>query len=224
MGNPARSLARVTRSDHAFGRLCGGWNERFHTNPLEIVFPADAQQVSIALLDARARGIPVRLRSGGHSVDGFSAADDTMVIDLRGLDHIDISADAAHATIGSGARVQAVYESLAAIDRVVPGGVSHTVGLGGFITGGGLGALARWLGAMAHNVSALEIVDAQGDIRLVTPSGEPDLFWACLGAGGGNFGIVTNFTLRLTPLATAVSYLVSWPWDQFEHIYDTWQR
>ncbi|GAB2707137.1 FAD-binding oxidoreductase [Nocardia thraciensis] len=224
MGNPPRSLTRVTRSDHEFARLCGGWNQRFHTNPLEIAFPTNAQEVSGALLDARDRGIPVRIRSGGHSVDGFSAADDAIVIDLRALDTIDISTDASCATIGAGSRIQPVYESLAAIDRVVPGGVSHTAGLGGFITGGGLGALARWLGAMAHNVLALEIVDARGDIISATPDDRPDLFWACLGAGGGNFGIITNFTLRLTPLATAASYLLSWPWDQFEHVYDAWQH
>ncbi|WP_024805626.1 FAD-binding oxidoreductase [Nocardia sp. BMG51109] len=224
MPGTARSLTRITRSDRDFDRLRRGWNQRFQANPFEVVLPTDTREVSLALQDARDRGLPVRIRSGGHSVDGFSAADDAVVIDLRSLDGIDIDPDAKYAEVGAGARIHAVYESLAAHGRVIPGGVSHTVGMGGFITGGGLGTLARWLGAMAHNVAEFDIVDARGDIRRVTPQREPDLYWACLGAGGGNFGVITKFVLRLTPMPTAVWFRLSWPWNHFEAVYDAWQR
>ncbi|MEU9807272.1 FAD-binding oxidoreductase [Mycobacterium sp. NPDC050853] len=188
------------------------------------MFPADADEVAVALLDAQERGVPFRIRSGGHSVDGFSGVDDGIIIDLGDLNTVDVSADRAQARVGAGAHLHDVYEVLGEIDRVVPGGVGHSVGMGGLITGGGLGGLTRWLGALAHNVLCFDLVDAQGQIHNVTPDSHPDLYWACLGAGGGNFGIITAFTLRTTPLSAAVWYRLSWPWSQFEHVYEAWQQ
>lgn len=215
---------RITRLDSEFDAVCGGWNQRFRTNPLEIVFPANANEAAVALLDAQQRGIPFRVRSGGHSVDGFSGADEGIIIDLRNLCRLDVSSDGTQVGVGAGARLHHVYEALGDIDRVVPGGVGYSVGMGGLITGGGLGGLTRWLGALAHNVISFEIVGAQGEIHRVTSDSHPDLYWACLGAGGGNFGIITDFTLRLTPLASAVWFRLSWSWSQFEHVYEAWQQ
>lgn len=220
----ARSLRRITRTDREFEALCRGWNRRFHADPLEIVFPASTDEVAVALLEIQERGIPFRIRSGGHSVDGFSGIADGIIIDLRDLNTVAVSADGTHVTVGTGAHLHDVYEVLGQIDRVIPGGVGRSVGMGGLITGGGLGGLTRWLGALAHNVVSFDLVDAQGEIYRVTPDNQPDLYWACLGAGGGNFGIITAFTLRTTPLSAAVWYRLSWPWSQFEDVYGAWQH
>ncbi|TDZ94258.1 putative FAD-linked oxidoreductase YvdP [Mycobacteroides salmoniphilum] len=220
----ARVLRRITRSDSEFEVLCRGWNRRFHADPLEIVFPANTDEVAVALLDAQERGIPFRIRSGGHSVDGFSGIADGIIIDLRDLHTVDVSSEGTQARVGAGAHLHDVYEALSQIDRVIPGGVGRSVGMGGLITGGGLGGLTRWLGALAHNVISFDLVDAQGQIHSVTPDSHPDLYWACLGAGGGNFGIITAFTLRMTPLSAAVWYRLSWPWSQFEDVYGAWQQ
>lgn len=220
----APALRRITRSDHEFETLCRGWNRRFHADPLEVVFPASTDEVAVALLDAQRRQIPFRIRSGGHSVDSFSGVADGIVIDLRDLNAVGVASDCTRAKVGAGAHLHDVYEALGQIDRVIPGGVGRSVGMGGLITGGGLGGLTRWLGALAHNVISFDLVDAQGQIHCVTPDSHPDLYWACLGAGGGNFGIITAFTLRLTPLSAAVWYRLSWPWSQFEDVYEAWQR
>ncbi|MFI6999314.1 FAD-binding oxidoreductase [Nocardia sp. NPDC050175] len=187
------------------------------------MFPSSAREVAAALLNARDRGLPFRVRSGGHSVDGFSSVEGGIVIDLGKLDSIEVSDDMAYATIGVGTQIHCVYERLADVGRAVPGGIGHTVGVGGFTTGGGMGTLARWLGAMAHNVVSLEAVDAQGRIVHADREQNSDLFWACLGAGGGNFAIITSLRFRITPLAFVTTYRLSWSWEDFEDVYRVWE-
>src|SRR5262245_33961303 len=130
----------------------GMWNARFGSRPVEIVSPTSATEVASALLDTLARGLPFRIRSGGHSIDGFSSVDGGVVIDLRMLKSIDVSPESGLATVGAGVTIGEINAALDKVGCVVPTGIGDTVGLGGHITGGGLGALARWLGSMADNV------------------------------------------------------------------------
>jgi FAD/FMN-containing dehydrogenase len=200
-----------------------GWNARFGSQPLDVVFPMDTPAVSAALRSARERGLSFRIRSGGHSIDGFSSVDDGIVIDLRNLNSIEIDQSRNLATVGPGVTIGRLNTALARTGHVAPTGIGDSVGLGGHITGGGIGALARWLGAMSDNVESFELVDADGRDLRVSPDSRPDLFWACLGAGGGNFGVITSFTLRITPLSLVTAYRLSWPSACFEQVHHSWQ-
>ena len=80
--------------------------------------------------------------------------------------------------------------------------------------GGGVGFTSRAFGLTCDNVESLQIVTAAGQLLTCDASHHSDLFWACRGGGGGNFGIVTSFTFKTHPISTVSTYFVEWPWNQ----------
>ena len=115
------------------------------------------------------------------------------------------------ATVGAGTRLIDFYHGLAAKGRAVPGGSCPTVGIAGLTLGGGIGVTARAYGLTCDNLESLQIVTANGAVLTATadPSTYGDLFWACQGGGGGNFGVVTSFTFRTVPAPQPVLFFLS---------------
>ncbi|RLK53987.1 FAD-binding oxidoreductase [Actinokineospora cianjurensis] len=167
--------------------------------PAVILRPRTAAQVALAVALARATGLDLAVRSGGHSAAGHGVCDAGVVIDLvdmRGLE-IDVDAGTAWAEAGISA---GEYTSIAAEHGLATGfGDGTTVGLGGFTLGGGIGYLTRKHGMTVDDLLAAEIVTADGELLSVDEHDHPDLFWAIRG-GGGNFGVVTRFKFRLHEL------------------------
>jgi FAD/FMN-containing dehydrogenase len=169
-------------------------------HPAAIVRVADARDVAGAVALAQELGLELAVRSGGHSGAGHGTTDGGLVIDLRDLKQLDIDVEARTAWAGSGLTA-GEYSTAAAEHRLATGfGDTGSVGLGGLITGGGMGYLSRKYGLTIDNLLAAEVVTADGRVREVDAGREPDLFWAIRG-GGGNFGVVTRFQLRLQPMA-----------------------
>ncbi|MFL5684459.1 MAG: FAD-binding oxidoreductase [Chloroflexota bacterium] len=178
--------------------------------PAVIVRVADAADIAAVIEIARETGLPLAVRSGGHSGAGHSTADGGIVIDVRDLNERDIDPVARTAWAGSGVTA-GEYTSAAAEHKLATGfGDTGSVGLGGLVTGGGVGYLARRDGLTIDNLLAAEIVTADGELRTVDVEREPDLFWAIRG-GGGNFGVVTRFKLRLHELDGVVGGILVLP-------------
>ena len=181
--------------DEARTVFTGGIDRR----PAAILRVTEAGDVARAVALASETGLPLAVRSGGHSPAGHSATDGGIVLDLRDMRALDIDLEARTAWADAGLTT-GEYTAAAATCGLATGfGDTGSVGIGGITLGGGVGLLSRKHGLTVDALLAAEVVTADG--RIVRADGEshPDLFWALRG-GGGNFGVVTRFLFRLEEL------------------------
>lgn len=178
--------------------------------PAVIVRAADAHDVARVVDLAREGGYELAVRSGGHSGAGHSTVDGGLVLDLRDLTSIEIDADGRTAWAGAGLTAGAFTAAAAEHGLAVGFGDTGSVGLGGITLGGGVGYLVRAHGLTIDSLLAAELVTADGQIRLVDATSEPDLFWAIRG-GGGNVGVATRFRFRLVELPSVVGGMLILP-------------
>jgi FAD/FMN-containing dehydrogenase len=167
--------------------------------PLAIVRAADAQDVAETVRFARAHDLPLAVRSGGHSVAQHSVIEDAILVDLSAMKGVAIDPETRIARVGAGATSGDLVGPAHAHGLTLSTGDTSSVGLGGLTTGGGVGFLARKHGLTIDSLLAAQVVTAAGEIVTASATEHPDLFWAIRG-GGGNFGIVTEFTFRLAPV------------------------
>lgn len=166
--------------------------------------------------------VNVVARSGGHSYAGYSTTGRGVVVDLSKLNGVRVANG--RATIGAGAQLIDMYDSLARRGLTVPGGSCPSVGIAGLTLGGGHGLAGRRWGLTTDNLRALTIVTADGRIRRVDASSDEDLFWASQGGGGGNFGIATSLTLQTHRTRGAAYFFIQFPWPQASEVLAAWQR
>jgi len=188
--------------------------------PAGIAYCRSPQDVATCLAFVRKFRVPVAARCGGHSYAGWSSTTG-LIIDVTRMAGVKVSGTTA--TVGAGTRLIDFYSGLAAHGRTVPGGSCPTVGLSGLALGGGVGVVARAYGMTCDNVESLQLVTADGQIRTCSSSSNADLYWACRGGGGGNFGVVTEFTFRTYTAGDIVYFFLYWPWSQAERVLSAWQ-
>ena len=189
-------------------------------HPAGIAYCRNPHDVATCLAFVRKFGIPVAARCGGHSYAGWSSGSG-LIIDVTRMSGVNVSGSTA--TVGAGTRLIDFYNGLAAHGRGVPGGSCPTVGIAGLTLGGGVGVVSRAYGLTSDNVKSLQIVTADGQVRTCNSSQNSDLFWACRGGGGGNFGVVTSFTFGTHPVGQIVLFFLSWPWSQAARVISAWQ-
>lgn len=168
-------------------------------HPLAIVRVANATDIAHVIRVARQSGLPLSVRSGGHSPFGRSTNDDGLVIDLRDLNRVEFDDSARTCWAETG--MSAAEMTKAAWDRGLAVGFGDTgsVGIGGITLSGGIGYLVRKHGMTIDNLLAAELVTADGNVVRADEHSNPDLFWAIRG-GGGNFGVATRFQYQLQPM------------------------
>jgi FAD/FMN-containing dehydrogenase len=207
---------RVVRpSDVDYSTARANHNHRLDFRPAAIVFAANANDVSNAVLYANAHHLPLSVRGGvGHDYEGFSLNDGGIVVDLRAMQGVTFDAVTARATVGPGTDLGTVYESLGAHGHTLPGGTCRSVGIAGITTGGGFGILSRTHGMLCDRLERVVLIDARGRVRdsATDPFGA-DLLWASRGGGGGNYGIVTSLEFAAVPAPDRmVTTTYSWEW------------
>ncbi len=176
---------------------------QFDCRPAAVIRVANAADVAAVINFARATDLELAIRSGGHSVGGFSSTDGGLVIDLRDLNLLDVDRAAMTAWAGTGLTAGEVTTTLERQNLIIGFGDAATVGIGGLTLGGGVGFLVRKHGLTIDSLLAAELVTANGDIVITDADNHPDLFWALRG-GGGNFGVVTRLNFRLHALPSFI--------------------
>ena len=180
------------------------WNGAIDRRPAVIARCTTADQVADAIRFARARGLELAIRGGGHNYAGHAVCDGGMMIHLGAMNGVAVDPVARRAVCGGGATWADVDAVTQQHGLATPGGfISHT-GIAGLTLGGGIGWLTRMAGLSCDNLVAAEIVTADSRIVRVSKDSHPDLFWALRG-GGGNFGVVTSFEFALHPVGPMIN-------------------
>ena len=169
---------------------------------------------------ATVRRVPVAVRCGGHGYAGWSTGTG-LVIDVSPMSRVE--RDGGRAVVGAGTRLIDLYGELAGGGVSVPSGSCPTVGVAGLTLGGGLGVTSRAYGLSCDVLESVQVVTADGRVLTCGPEENADLFWACRGGGGGNFGVAVSFTYRTHEAGEATPFSVRWPWRDAARVLRGWQ-
>ncbi|SON56838.1 6-hydroxy-D-nicotine oxidase [Hartmannibacter diazotrophicus] len=192
----------LTHTDDSYCTARNGllWNGRKpQRSPQIIVKAACAADVQAVVRYASTHGLHVSARGSGHNCSGI-ALQDSIVVDLSGLAHISVDMARRVAEVGPGVVNRELVRSLEAIGLAFPAGHCGSVAVSGYLLGGGIGWNSGEWGAACENVESVDVVLADGELRRVSATEHPDIFWAVRGGGPEFFGIVTGYRLKLQPL------------------------
>jgi FAD/FMN-containing dehydrogenase len=210
--------------DSGFDAGCRPFNERFReVRPVAVLSAAGPSDVSRAIGWSRDNAIPIVARGGGHSYAGASV-NRGLVLDLRGLDGVQVDPASGLVTVGGGARTGQIHAALRAHNLILALGNSDDVGIGGLVLGGGVSVVSRAIGLTCDSLVSTDIVLADGSAVTCSATENAELFWACRGGGGGNFGVNTSFTLQARPVPATSTGLVLWEWPHAIAVLATMQE
>jgi FAD/FMN-containing dehydrogenase len=195
-----------------------------HRVPKAVVFCQHPSDVQNAVRYAREQRVPVRARSGRHSYEAYSVAQGAVVVDVSELDEISVDRRSGTARIGAGVYSLDLHEQLYNVGLTIPAASGASVGVAGLALGGGFGVVSRKYGLTCDNIVGVQLVNANGELVTANEHENTDLFWACRGGGGGNFGIVTSFDFRVHPIGLVAVCNITWQWSDFIALVDTFQH
>lgn len=187
----------ITKDSFQYEERRKSWNRAIEKYPLVIVYCHNNEDVRNSIVWARENSLPIRIRSGSHHYEGYSTGNDVVVIDISKMNEIYIDEESGKVKIQGGVRNRELYEATGKRGYPFPGGGCPTVGVTGLVLGGGWGYSSRFLGLACDSLVELELINYEGEIIKANENENSDLFWACRGAGGGNFGVVVSMTLNL---------------------------
>ncbi|XP_024004590.1 berberine bridge enzyme-like 19 isoform X2 [Eutrema salsugineum] len=215
--SPQAQIAKnvFSQSDPSYSSVLRAYirNARFNTSstrkPTIIVTPRSDSHVSAAVICSKPlKNFVLKIRSGGHDYDGLSYISDKpfFILDLSNLRDVSVDIASNSAWISAGATLGEVYYRIWEKSKIhgFPAGVCPTVGVGGHLSGGGYGNMLRKFGLSVDNLIDAKIVDVKGRILDRKSMGE-DLFWAISGGGGGSFGVVLGYKVKLVPVPPIVT-------------------
>jgi FAD/FMN-containing dehydrogenase len=210
-----RLQGRLVRQGEAgYARLRLPSNLRYaDVRPAGIALCAGPEDVRQSILWARDHDIAAVPRGGGHSYAGYSVTRG-LLVDLTPMKDVDFNPTDGTATIAPGALNTDIYDGLQPHGVAFSAGRCPTVSVSGLTLGGGFGFSSRKLGLSADALIEAQVATADGQILVCSEQENPDLFWACRGGGGGNFGITTSFTFRTWPVDDVTLFDLSWDWDE----------
>jgi hypothetical protein len=210
--------------DPFFNDVCRPNNLRYNTLPMGIARCLKTEDVQGALKWVQQQGLPFAVRSGGHNYAGYSSTNG-LLIDMSlmaGVEVVDKKEGIVRVKGGTGNAL--VYKDLERAGRTITHGRCDAVGAAGFLLGGGIGFSMRMYGIASDLLAGTTVVTADGERREANAKSDSDLYWACRGGAGGNFGINTEFLLRTFPAETVSVCQLTWTDKQADVLYELLTR
>ncbi|MEV1157128.1 FAD-binding oxidoreductase [Micromonospora chokoriensis] len=235
--DPARDTTRITEDaaarlaaqtvgpvllpgDERYDVECASYNLAIPQRPALVVGATNAADVQTAVRFAADQGLPVAVLATGHSALPSAGA---LLITTRRMDTVVVDVAARTVRIEAGVRWQQVVDAAAEHGLAPLSGAAPTVGVVGYTLGGGLSPIGRTFGFAADHVHLIDVVTADGELRTVTATDEPELFWALRG-GKGNFGVVTAMEFALFPVSRIYGGGLFFPGERAADVLKAWGR
>ena len=219
------SAPLIMPTDSGYAAAAQLYNPRFDasSHPAAIARCSTTDDVVACVRFAASGGAALALRNGGHSYGGWSSGPG-LVVDVTPMSSVTVDTASGTARIGAGAKLIDVYSAVAAKGVGIAAGSCPTVGITGLGLAGGIGVLARAWGLTCDLIRSVQIVTADGTVREVDATHDPDLFWALRGGGGGSFGAVTALTLAVKPAPQVQTFFYSWDISHGAQVLTAWQN
>ena len=225
---PSTASIASTLGPHLHGEVVGPDHERYdevrglvnrahQSRPAAVVRCLDGHDVAETVRFATAAGLPLAVRAGGHSADGFGSVEAGVVIDLRPIDHVRVDPERRLVAIGGGALAGAVDRATHQFGLATTTPTVSTVGVAGFALSGGISHLTRTCGLAVDNLVGADVILADGSTVHAGADDDEDMLWALTGAGG-NFGVVTELRMRLHPVSIVAGGPMLFPLERTERL------
>lgn len=198
------------------------FNGMIDRRPHLIMRPLDVDDVISAVSYAREADLPIAVRGGGHSVAGHCIGDGGVVVDLRLMRSVAVDPDGRTATCGGGSLWEDLDPACLRHGLATPGGTFGDTGVAGLTLGGGIGHLVGLHGLTLDNLIRATVVTVDGEVLSASEAENDELFWALRG-GGGNFGVVVDFTFRLHPVGQLLGGVLAYRLDDAGEVLTTWR-
>jgi hypothetical protein len=193
---PAYELYK--KGDAQYEALRAGFNKKINKFPAAIIVCGGTEEVAQAVAYGIKNKLPISIKSGGHSFEGFSCNNDGLVINLSSMKGITWENENV-ISVGPGCKLSELYEAILPKNKLLAAGSCGGVGIGGLTLGGGYGLFSRQYGLTCDSLTEITMVDGKSNI--ISSKDDPELLWACRGGGNGNFGVITSmkFSLNKAP-------------------------
>jgi FAD/FMN-containing dehydrogenase len=218
-----KTEAVVLPHDPRWNEARVAWNLAVDQQPAAVALPESAADVMAVVRWARSRGLRVAPQGTGHSAAAMGSLAHTVLVKTERMRGVEIDAENGIARVDAGVMWADVSEAAAEHGLAALAGSSPDVGVVGYSLGGGISWLARRYGLAANSVTAVELVNADGELVRADADNESELFWALRG-GGGSFGVVTALEFQLYPIAEVYAGVLFFPIARGKEVLHAWRN
>jgi FAD/FMN-containing dehydrogenase len=183
--------------------------------------PETPEEVVEALAEARRMDRKVVVVSTGHGIPPIGDTSERILLDMRAFDQVEVDPEVRIARVGGAVEWMELITAANEHGLTAPFGSAVTVGVAGYMMGGGIGFMSRHLGLGSNAIRAVELVTPDGRIRRIDAGSDPDLFWALRGGGGG-FGVITFLEVNLTPVPRMAGGVLGWEIEDADRVLGAW--
>ena len=211
-------------NDEGYAEAIAIWNGMIAKRPAAVIRPASVDDVVRAVNFARDNQLELSIKGGGHNIAGLALTDGGITLDMSTMKDVAVDVEARLARVGAGCNLGDVDRATQAHGLATTLGFVSATGVAGLTLGGGFGYLTRRFGWTVDDLEEVEIVTADGTVRRASRTENEDLFWALRG-GGGNFGVVTEFVLRLHEVGPQITAgIIAWPASEADAVLDLYRK